>query len=60
MRNISELIFKYKKVFPPISAIAADDLRCIFNIKPHGKPRLKKNGKIFIPMKLDFSNFRFQ
>ena len=36
MSNICELIFKSEKVFLPISAIAVDDLKCMFNIKPDG------------------------
>ena len=36
MTNICELIFKIEKVFLPISAIAVDDLTCMFNIKPDG------------------------
>ena len=48
MSNICELIFKNEKVFLPISAIAVDDLKCMFNIKPdrvHLKAKVKEEWK---------------
>ena len=63
MSNICELIFKIEKVFLRITAIAVDDLKCMFNIKPDGvhlKARLKKNGNIFIPVTMASSNFHCQ
>ena len=52
MSNICELIFKSEKVFLPISAIAVDDLKCMFNIKPDGvhlKAKVKEEWKNFYP-----------
>ena len=52
MTNICELIFKIEKVFLPISAIAVDDLTCMFNIKPDGihlKAKVKEEWKKFYP-----------
>ena len=44
MSNICELISKSKKVFLPISAVAVDDLKCMFNIKPDGINTFESKG----------------
>ena len=43
MSNICELISKIK-VFLPISAVAVDDLKCMFNIKPDGINTFESKG----------------
>ena len=60
MSNICELIFKSEKVFLPISAIAVDDLKCMFNIKPDGvhlKAKVKEEWKNFYPSDNGFFQF---
>ena len=50
MSNICELISKIKKVFLPISAVAVDDLKCMFNTLSqmeltHLKAKVKEEWK---------------